>query len=118
MLSLIDSEFSLILKRKTLKHLNLVTQFLKKEKEARKNYILSIQQEISQRKNQEKIGKRLKVLIDEQIEKNTYLGRTQWDAPEVDNSVIVNSNFPIEPGKFYEVEIDDALEFDLAGQVI
>lgn len=89
-----------------------------KEKEARKNYILSIQQEISQRKNQEKIGKRLKVLIDEQIEKNTYLGRTQWDAPEVDNSVIVNSNFPIEPGKFYEVEIDDALEFDLAGQVI
>lgn len=88
------------------------------EKEARKNYILSIQQEISHKKNQEKIGKRLKVLIDEQIEKNTYLGRSQWDAPEVDNSVIVNSQFPIEPGKFYEVEIDDALEFDLAGQVI
>lgn len=88
------------------------------EKEARKNYILSIQQEISHKKNQEKIGKRLKVLIDEQIEKNTYLGRSQWDAPEVDNSVIVNSQSPIEPGKFYEVEIDDALEFDLAGQVI
>lgn len=89
-----------------------------KEKENRKNHILSIQQEISSRKNQEKIGKRLRVLIDEQIEKNTYLGRTQWDAPEVDNSVIVNSQKFIEPGEFCEVEIDDALEFDLAGYTI
>lgn len=89
-----------------------------KEKENRKNYILSIQQEISSRKNQEKIGQRLRVLIDEQIEKNTYLGRTQWDAPEVDNSVIVNSQKFIEPGEFCEVEIDDAFEFDLAGYTI
>lgn len=88
------------------------------EKENRKNYVLSIQQKISYQKNQEKIGQRLKVIIDEQIEKNTYLGRTQWDTPEVDNSVIVTSSKPLEPGEFYSVEIDDALEFDLVGQVI
>lgn len=88
------------------------------EKENRKNYLLSIQQKISHQKNQEKIGQRLKVIIDEQIERNTYLGRTQWDTPEVDNSVIVTSSKPLEPGEFYSVEIDDALEFDLVGQVI
>lgn len=88
------------------------------EKENRKNYVLSIQQTISYQKNQEKIGQRLKVIIDEQIEKNTYLGRTQWDTPEVDNSVIVTSSKLLEPGEFYAVEIDDALEFDLIGQVI
>ncbi len=88
------------------------------EKENRKKYVLSIQQEISYQKNQEKIGQRLKVIIDERIEKNTYLGRTQWDTPEVDNSVIVNSLKRLEPGEFYSVEIDDALEFDLVGQVI
>lgn len=87
-------------------------------KEERKNYILSIQREISYQKNLEKIGKKIKVIIDEQIEKNSYTGRSQWDAPEVDNSVFVNSVKKIEPGNFYEVEIDDALEFDLAGQII
>lgn len=89
-----------------------------KVKEERKKEILRIQQEISHQKNIEKIGKRFKVLIDEKITEKVYLGRTQWDAPEVDNSVIVNSENEIEPGKFYEVEIDDALEFDLAGQVV
>lgn len=89
-----------------------------KVKEERKKEILRIQQEISHQKNMEKIGKRFKVLIDEKITEKVYLGRTQWDAPEVDNSVIVNSGNEIEPGKFYEVEIDDALEFDLAGQVV
>lgn len=97
---------------------NLGDPVPQKEKENRKNLILSIQQEISYKKNQEKIGKRFRVLIDERIEKNTYLGRTQWDAPEVDNTVIVNSQKFIEPGEFYEVEIDDALEFDLAGFVV
>jgi ribosomal protein S12 methylthiotransferase len=89
-----------------------------KIKEERKKEILRIQQEISHQKNLEKIGKRIKVLIDERIDNYVYLGRTQWDAPEVDNSVFVNTTGNIEPGNFYEVEIDDALEFDLAGQVI
>ncbi|MCR4416878.1 MAG: 30S ribosomal protein S12 methylthiotransferase RimO [Ignavibacteria bacterium] len=89
-----------------------------KVKEERKKEILRIQQEISHQKNLEKIGKRIKVLIDEKIDQNVFLGRSQWDAPEVDNSVFVNTTKSIEPGNFYEVEIDDALEFDLAGQVI
>lgn len=86
-------------------------------KEERKKIIMEIQQQISHRKNESKIGDRLKVIIDENIEKNTFLGRTQWDAPEVDNSVIITSNKQLEPGNFYEVEIDEALEFDLIGQV-
>lgn len=89
-----------------------------KVKEERRREILRIQQEISHQNNLGKIGKRIKVLIDEKVEKNAYLGRTQWDAPEVDNSVFVNTTRIIEPGNFYEVEIDDALEFDLAGQVV
>lgn len=86
-------------------------------KDERKKIIMEIQQQISHRKNEAKIGERLKVIVDENIEKNTFLGRTQWDAPEVDNSVIITSNKQLEPGNFYEVEIDEALEFDLIGQV-
>ena len=88
-----------------------------KEKEERRHEILRIQKEISYWKNHERVGSRLKVLIDEEIDQKVYLGRTQWDAPEVDNGVIINSKWPLEPGKFYKVEIDDALEFDLLGTV-
>jgi len=88
-----------------------------KEKEERRHEILRIQKEISYWKNRERVGSRLKVLIDEEIDQKVYLGRTQWDAPEVDNGVIINSKWPLEPGKFYKVEIDDALEFDLLGTV-
>ncbi len=86
-------------------------------KEERKKIILKLQQQISHQKNEARIGEKLKVIIDEKIEKDTFLGRTQWDAPEVDNSVIVTSGKQLEQGKFYEVEIDEALEFDLIGQV-
>jgi ribosomal protein S12 methylthiotransferase len=88
-----------------------------KEKEERRHEILRIQKEISYWKNRERVGSRLKVLIDEEIDQKVYLGRTQWDAPEVDNGVIINSKWPLETGKFYKVEIDDALEFDLLGTV-
>jgi ribosomal protein S12 methylthiotransferase len=88
-----------------------------KEKEERRHEILRIQKKISYWKNRERVGSRLKVLIDEEIDQKVYLGRTQWDAPEVDNGVIINSKWPLEPGKFYKVEIDDALEFDLLGTV-
>ena len=88
-----------------------------KEKEERRHEILRIQKEISYWKNHERVGSRLKVLIDEEIDQKVYLGRTQWDAPEVDNGVIINAKWPLEPGKFYKVEIDDALEFDLLGTV-
>lgn len=88
------------------------------EKENRKNIVLSLQQKISYRKNQEKVGKTLKVIVDEKLDKNTYIGRTQWDTPEVDNSVIVNSQKSLELGEFYLVEIDDALEYDLVGVVV
>lgn len=88
------------------------------EKENRKNIVLSLQQKISYRKNQEKVGKNLKVIVDEKLDKNTYIGRTQWDTPEVDNSVIVNSQKSLELGEFYLVEIDDALEYDLVGVVV
>jgi ribosomal protein S12 methylthiotransferase len=88
-----------------------------KEKEERRHEILRIQKEISYWKNRDRVGSRLKVLIDEEIDQKVYLGRTQWDAPEVDNGVIINSKWPLETGKFYKVEIDDALEFDLLGTV-
>ncbi len=87
------------------------------EKENRKLKIYQIQQEISREKNLEKVDLNLKVIIDEKIDERTYIGRTEWDAPEVDNSVIINSHSKLEPGEFSRVNIIDALEFDLIGIV-
>src|SRR5690606_6090875 len=59
-------------------------------KEQRAQEIMNVQQEISYRKNEEKIGKTYKVIIDKK-EAGKYLGRTEFDSVEVDNEVIVNS---------------------------
>lgn len=86
------------------------------EKERRKKEIMELQAKISYEKNQNLVGKELSVIIDEIEDKIAY-GRTEKDAPEVDNSVIVHTNKKLEQGEFYKVKIVDALEFDLIGQI-
>ena len=61
------------------------------------------------------MNKNLEVIIDEQIEKNLYLGRTEYDAPEVDGSVYVRSKKKLKPGDFAKVKIIDTQEYDLVG---
>ena len=86
------------------------------EKERRAQEIMDVQQEISYRKNEEKIGKTFKVIIDKK-EAGKYLGRTEFDSVEVDNEVIVNSTSKLNPGDFVNVKITKAYDYDLEGEV-
>lgn len=87
------------------------------EKERRKTALMEIQKEISQKKNEELIGKELKVLIDD-IEGEYYIARSERDAPEVDGEVLVLAeNNLLKRGQFYDVEIYDCNEYDLFGKL-
>lgn len=80
--------------------------------------LMAIQEQISWEKNQEKIGQTYKVLFDRK-EGNYFVGRTEYDSPEVDNEVLVEAgNNYVRVGDFAQVEITDAEEFDLYGKVI
>mgnify|MGYP001161429835 FL=1 len=86
-------------------------------KRKRYNDIMSLQQKISHEINQEKVGKSFKVLID-RGDKSNYIGRTEFDSPEVDNEVIIPvSNSHLRVGEFYDVEIISAREYDLIGKI-
>ncbi len=87
-------------------------------KAERAAYIMEIQEEISAELNQQKIGKTFKVLIDRK-EAGHFIGRTEYDSPEVDNEVILDAatNY-VRLGDFANVKIHDAGEFDLYGTVV
>jgi ribosomal protein S12 methylthiotransferase len=87
------------------------------EKEERAQEIMELQQQISLEKNQEKLGKVFRVLIDKK-EAGRYLGRTESDSVEVDNEVIINSNKKLVPGDFVNARITRAFDFDLEGEVV
>jgi ribosomal protein S12 methylthiotransferase len=79
--------------------------------------IMSTQQEIARGLNEKYLGRVMDVLIDEK-ENDSYLGRTQYDAPEVDGIVFVKSAGPLCPGDLIKVKITDTLEYDLAGEAV
>jgi len=87
------------------------------EKEARAQEIMEMQQEISLEKNEEKLGKIFKVIIDKK-EAGRYLGRTEFDSVEVDNEVIINSTKKLQPGDFVNVKITKAYDYDIEGEVV
>jgi ribosomal protein S12 methylthiotransferase len=86
------------------------------EKERRAQEVMEVQQEISYEKNQEKIGKTFKTLIDKK-ESGRYLGRTEFDSVEVDNEVIINSTKKLPIGEFVQVTITKAYDFDIEGEI-
>jgi ribosomal protein S12 methylthiotransferase len=96
---------------------NLKNDVSEEEKECRAQEIMDIQQEISYRKNEEKVGKFFKVIVDKK-EAGKYLGRTEFDSVEVDNEVIINSQKKLFPGDFVSVKITKAFDYDLEGEVI
>ena len=96
---------------------NLIDALSQDEKERRAQEVMEVQQEISYEKNQEKIGKEFKVLIDKK-EAGRYLGRTEFDSVEVDNEVVIHSSKKIIPGNFTQVRITRAYDYDLEGEVI
>lgn len=89
-------------------------------KEFRVEEIMDIQQGVSLAKNQEKIGKTYKVMID-RLDGDYFVGRTEYDSPEVDNEVLIpatESGNYASIGRFVQVKINRAEEFDLYGNVI
>lgn len=82
------------------------------EKERRRSAILEVQREISAERNEAMVGKRLRVMIDEK-RGESYQGRTEFDAPEVDNEIHVRSSRDLKPGDFVDVEVWDSEDFDL-----
>ena len=87
------------------------------EKERRAQEIMAVQQEISYELNQEKVGKVYKTIIDKK-EAGRYIGRTEFDSVEVDNEVVIQSDTPLQPGSFVQVQINKAYDFDLEGTVV
>jgi ribosomal protein S12 methylthiotransferase len=95
----------------------LIDNISAEEKEERAQEIMDVQMDISLEKNQEKVGKTFKVIIDKR-EAGRYLGRTEFDSVEVDNEVIVNSPKKLVMGDFVNVKITKAYDFDLEGEVV
>jgi ribosomal protein S12 methylthiotransferase len=84
-------------------------------KQQRMNEIMSLQEKISTEINSSKIGSQMKVIIDRQ-EQEYYIGRSEFDSPEVDPEVLIPISTPnIQIGKFYNTKIVDATAFDLYG---
>ena len=96
---------------------NLIDDVPEEIKHKRLNEIMEIQSQISWELNQNKIGKTFKVLIDRKRGRY-YVGRTQYDSPDVDNEVLIKakSNF-LRVGQFVNAKIIDASDFDLYAEV-
>lgn len=88
-------------------------------KRARLSKLMRVQQNISLEHQENKIGKQFKVIID-RVEGDYYIGRTEFDSPEVDPEVLIGKTdgLLLQTGEFYNVKIDRAEEFDLYAHVI
>jgi len=85
-------------------------------KQQRLDEIMLMQQDISLKINQQKIGKILKVMIDRE-EPDYFIGRTEFDSPEVDPEVLIEKNDKLAIGNFFNIEITGAEEIDLYGKI-
>lgn len=93
-------------------------QILEEVKQQRLDNIMTRQMEISLETNEEKVGKTLEVMVDEIDEDGSCLGRTRYDAPEIDNSVVFTPAQHHVPGDLVNVEILEAFDYDLEGREV
>ncbi len=94
-------------------------QIEEEEKTARAESIMRRQVEVSRKVNEAKIGKVITVLVEGMDEEGAYMGRSEYDAPEIDGNVIFiddTGRGELKPGDFAEVAIEDAFDYDLAGR--
>lgn len=97
---------------------NLEDDVPEEVKQQRANEIMEIQSQISWELNQEKIGKTFRCIIDRK-EGNYFVGRTEFDSPDVDNEVLIDAaKFYVKQGEFVDVKIIDAADFDLYGEPV
>ena len=85
-------------------------------KDARVSELMDIQEQISLELNEQKVGTMQRVIIDSE-EDDYYVGRTQYDSPEVDPEVLIKKDKKLKTGEFYDVTIVEAMPFDLIGEV-
>ena len=88
-----------------------------KVKQERAEAVMAIQQGISEKLNQKKVGKIFKVLIDRK-ESDHFIGRTEFDSPEVDNEVLISAKEYVRIGDFAQIKIYKAEAYDLFGNVV
>ncbi len=88
-------------------------------KQVRLSKLMRVQQAISTDVQQQKVGQRMRVIVD-RLEGDYFVGRTEFDSPEVDPEVLIayDEDHPLQVGTFYEVHIDSSDEFDLYGHVV
>ena len=86
------------------------------EKQRRMEEIMRLQEMISIEKNSEKVGKEYMVLID-RLEGDFWVGRTEYDSPEIDNEVLISTEEDLKVGQFYKVKITEAMEYDLMAEL-
>ena len=87
------------------------------EKQERADELMEIQQQISAELNREKIGLTVKVIVDKK-EGEFYVGRSEYDSPEVDGDVLITSSKEIKRGDFVNVKITGSEDYDLYGEVV
>lgn len=86
-------------------------------KQDRLDYLMRVQEGISADVNASKVGQTFRVIVDRE-EGDFYVGRTQYDSPEVDPEILISKDTPLSPGSFYQVKVIDAQAFDLYGKVL
>lgn len=86
-------------------------------KQDRLDYLMRVQEGISADVNASKVGQTFRVIVDRE-EEDFYVGRTQYDSPEVDPEILISKDTPLSLGSFYQVKVIDAQAFDLYGKVL
>lgn len=94
---------------------NLEGHISEEVKEERFERLMMEQMDISEELLNEKVGKILEILIEEKVDDHTYIGRSEYDAPEIDTEVIFTSDKNLEIGSFVDVYIEDSQEYELLG---
>ena len=85
-------------------------------KQRRLDEIMELQEQISLEVNEAKVGSTMRVIIDSEDEEY-YIGRTEFDSPEVDPEVLIAKNQPLKIGEFYDATITEALPYELIAEV-
>ena len=85
-------------------------------KQQRMDRLMEVQEEVALSVNEAKVGKTLKVIVDREDEE-FYIGRTEFDSPEVDGEVLISKDRQLSVGDFYDVKITSAMPFDLFGSL-
>ena len=96
---------------------NLSDDIPEEVKQERLRQIMELQEEISLEINEQKVGQNLRVIVDREDD-DYFVGRTEWDSPEVDNEVLIEKTEGVIVGEFCDVIIKEALPFELIAQKV